>query len=81
MAQIQFLPTCSECGSVLWGRHINLVKMLASVDIEKGECEFKYVADYAVCPKFCPVCGNELESITMPTKLPFDCSSKPEYQH
>lgn len=67
MAEIRFLPVCSNCGTILKYR-----------EIEFGEDEFGSIDAYLfkanngrISPNQCPICGIVFDRIVMPTRLPF----------
>ena len=67
MAEIRFLPVCSNCGTILKYR-----------EIEFGEDEFGSIDAYLfkanngrIRPDQCPICGIVFDRIVMPTRLPF----------
>ena len=67
MADIRFLPVCSNCGTILKYR-----------EIEVYEEEFGRIDGYLftanngkISPDQCPICGIIFDKIIMPTRLPF----------
>ena len=70
MADITFLPTCSNCGKVLWGKTIDILEERVVVHREEGLCTAK---DRNIEPWECPKCRHVFDRIVIPTKLPFDC--------
>ena len=81
MAEILFLPVCSECGEVLWDVDVAAAPMIVE---EIGYTGYKHLAfpspEYErdpVCPNMCKKCGAHFETIRMPTRLPFRAMRKP----
>lgn len=58
LTSIKFLPVCSNCLKIIW----------QTVDAKQDAVDMRWFFS----PEKCPHCGNYIESITMPTKLPFD---------
>ena len=55
LSDIQFMPVCTKCGSVLY---------------EDIDCIVEDTIPH-INPRVCPTCGCPFTSITMPTKLPY----------
>lgn len=60
MSQILFLPTCSRCGTTLYGTTIDAMR--------PGPDSI----GTRVCPSCCPVCKTSFDQVIMPYFLPFD---------
>ena len=80
MADICFLPVCSECGEVLWDVDVAAAPMIVK---EVGDTGYKYLGfpdpEYErdpVSPNMCKKCGAHFETIRMPTRLPFRARKK-----
>ena len=67
MAEIKFLPVCSKCNKIIWEQ----INYEAQLDKFANSRVYAFCS-YAITPYECPYCGEVFESITMPTKLPFD---------
>ena len=61
MAEINFRPVCSNCGSVLC-EVIDAVLEDAAKELPR----------YKLVPSQCPHCGANIEMITLPKMLPYD---------
>ena len=71
IASIRFLPVCENCGTVLYGHTVELKER---TDLTSHRYDFLACSNfYQVNPPVCPKCGCYFDSITMPTKLPFEC--------
>lgn len=68
MSSIVFMPVCSRCGTVLYGREIDYIR--------PGD---KNSIGGPVTPSECPVCKTWLNRIVMPTKLPWEASKPSDY--
>lgn len=69
ITSIAFLPVCSECLNIIW----------QTVDCEERTgivCDIPCTIDneYDITPNNCPHCGRFINSIVIPTKLPFNSS-------
>ena len=74
MARIDFLPVCSNCGTVLWGRTIDILEGQLVV---KREEEILWPAkNWNIDPLECPKCRHIFDSIVIPIKLPFETPEK-----
>lgn len=62
MAEINFLPVCSKCKSIL--KNVEIDYQFESVNGFLSQA-------HRITPSKCPVCGCMFEQITMPTGLPF----------
>ena len=67
MSSIVFMPVCSRCGTVLYGREIDYIR--------PGD---KNSIVGHVTPSECPVCKTRLNRIVIPTKLPWETPKLPE---
>ena len=76
MADIDFLPVCSKCGSVQWGEIIDVEAQLN----ETSE-RYKYCNSYRIYPSYCKKCGERFEQVRIPTKLPFNCYLGPNNEN
>ena len=66
MAEIKFLPVCSNCGKIIY---------------QKIDYQHPDLFRHEFTPAHCPHCWAMIESIMMPTRLPFDVSCyDPAYQ-
>ena len=77
MAEIHFMPVCSNCGTILPG--------IVYVDAEAEPIPYANYELYAptymeVHPRRCPRCNHIFSSILMPTKLPFRSYKSKEEQ-
>ena len=61
LTSIVFLPICKECLNIIW----------QTVDYEKHNITGE---EYDITPNKCPHCGRFIDSIVIPTKLPFNSS-------
>lgn len=61
MAEINFRPVCSNCGSVL-------CEVIDAVIEDVAED----MAHHKLVPSRCPHCGANIETITLPKMLPYD---------
>lgn len=68
MAVINFLPTCSECGSVLY-THIDCSYLDDYTCVDFSPIMGRY---WSIEPYKCPYCNSVFEQIKMPIRLPFD---------
>ena len=68
MSSIVFMPVCSRCGTVLYGREIDYAR--------PGD---KNSIVGHVTPNECPVCKTWLNRIVMPTKLPWEAPKPSDY--
>ena len=60
-----FLPVCMNCMNIIWKK----IDYVPCPDV----CSMRtYGPDCEIVPDVCPHCGTVFESITMPTRLPFD---------
>lgn len=69
ITSIVFLPVCSKCLDLIW----------QTVDCEKRigiVCGIpRTIGDeYGITPNKCPHCGRYINSVVIPTKLPFNGS-------
>lgn len=71
MAEINFLPVCSNCRTILDDQLIDLAENVTL----HGQPAYA-VKDYSIVPRFCPKCREYFSSITMPTKIPFQPTRK-----
>lgn len=71
MADIEFLPVCSNCGQIIY----------EIIDIEYSNNEIddcrpnknKYLfKESYITPFMCPYCNRQFTGIIIPSKLPFD---------
>ena len=67
MSSIVFMPVCSRCGTVLYGREIDCSRPGDENSI-----------GVSVTPSECPVCKTWLNRIVMPIKLPLEAPKPPE---
>lgn len=76
MTRIDFLPVCSNCGTVLWNQTIDV----DTEEVAVGCCdeEVAFTHQKGVIPSKCPTCKEPFEQITIPIKLPFTTPEKPE---
>ena len=68
MAEINFLPVCSNCGRVLYGQEIAIETDIIDNEVEALPLKIPYSR---ITPWRCCYCGEVFEMVTMPTKLPF----------
>lgn len=64
MAEINFLPVCSNCNKVIHGE-------IDYEEIDTMDIRLFIHKHWEITPRICPYCGEFFETITMPTKLPF----------
>lgn len=67
MSSIVFMPVCSRCGTVLYGREIDYSRPGDENSIGGP-----------VTPSECPVCKTWFNRIVIPTKLPWETPKLPE---
>lgn len=67
MAEINFLPVCSNCHKVLYDREITVEKYVNN-EVEPFPMKIPYSQ---ISPYKCRFCGEHFETVTMPTQLPF----------
>ena len=70
LATIQFMPVCSNCKKILL-ETINVDSFYEEVT-DKNALYIRYT----ITPPMCPYCKTHFNSITMPTKLPYDNTLK-----
>lgn len=73
MSEINFLPVCSNCRTILDDQLIDI----AVEETSDFECA-KYVErrSVSVVPRLCPKCREFFTCITMPTKIPVQPTRK-----
>ena len=69
-ARIEFMPVCSKCHSIIFGR-------IACEDdgpicIDRDGYPRLWIPNYRISPVRCPVCKTKFDSIVAPTRLPFE---------
>ena len=76
MTRIDFLPVCSNCGTVLWDQTIDIV----TEEVAVGCCDesVAFMHHKSIIPFQCPICKELFEQIVIPIKLPFATPEKPE---
>ena len=67
ITSIVFLPVCSKCLNIIW----------QTVDCENRmgivrEKPITFVDKHDIEPQKCPHCGRNIDSVTIPTKFPFN---------
>lgn len=67
ITSIVFLPVCSKCLDIIWQE----VDAPQSVGVIDGSPRLMG-AKYDITPNECPHCGRFIDSIVIPTKLPFN---------
>ena len=69
-ATIRFMPVCSNCKKILLE--------IINVDTFYNEIADKNVLylRHTITPPICPYCKTPFNSVTMPTKLPYDNTLK-----
>ena len=77
MARIDFLPVCGNCGTVLYGKTIDILKKGSTLPKEKEI--LWHDLGWEIKPLECPNCRHVFDSIAMPTKLPFNTPEKQFY--
>ena len=65
MAEINFLPVCSNCRTILDDQLIDFIE-----DEIHNESPYVLLKNFHIVPKFCPKCKEYFSLITMPTELP-----------
>lgn len=68
IANINFLPVCSNCGRVLYDQDVAVETDI--IDNEVKPLPMKIPLS-RLTPGRCVYCGAIFETVTMPTKLPF----------
>lgn len=68
MAEIRFLPVCSECGEVIYNTDISYEEAPCRSPLPQ-RMAFVY---RGICPPMCPHCLARFDAIIIPTKLPFE---------
>lgn len=71
MAEINFLPVCSNCNKVISGN-------IDCEEYERMDLSLAISMFYEITPRACPNCGEYFDRITMPQRLPFWSVSKDE---
>ena len=69
IASIIFLPVCSKCLNIIW-QTIDCKKrtgIVCGIPRTIGD-------EYDITPYKCPHCGRFIDSVEIPTKLPFNGS-------
>ena len=73
MAEINFLPVCSNCNKVLRGETIDCEWHEDILNNPKTKPVIKVAGNcYEITPYRCPFCDEYFETITIPTQLPFE---------
>lgn len=68
MAEIYFMPVCSNCGAIL----TRMVYIAAEAEsVPYANDELYAPMNVEVHPRRCPRCNHRFTSILMPTQLPF----------
>lgn len=71
MAEINFLPVCSNCRAILDDREIDVSHdENESIAFIKKHNKIELLPQ-RIIPNICPNCHELIECITIPTKLPF----------
>ena len=68
MAEINFLPVCSNCRELLDYEDIDCKQTFSLVETKSDMLK---IPEYHVYPCMCPNCGERFETITIPKGLPF----------
>lgn len=68
MAEINFLPVCSNCHRILYDREIGVETDIINNEVKPLPMKIPYSR---ITPYKCRYCGEYFETVTMPTKLPF----------
>lgn len=76
MAEIIFLPVCSNCKSILWGEEINVNTVYNSVCLGNGKV--LSIPEPIVSPYVCKYCGSVFQSVNTPTPSIFPLKIKSE---
>ncbi len=63
MAEIEFLPVCSNCHEIIYNIEIDYTGY--------GHRTTNKIWSDSIIPYKCPYCGCYFDLITIPTKLPF----------
>lgn len=74
MAEINFLPVCSACGSVI-DEEIDYREAEYSENRQNNGFTLKHACE--IVPRRCPKCAEWFDRITMPTKLPYSPDRRP----
>lgn len=80
IAQINFLPVCSECGHVLYGETVSvdratvILQSTSMADEKITTVPHRTVAnrEILISPWRCKYCGARFDAVIMPGKLPFE---------
>ena len=69
MAEIRFLPVCSNCNRIIYE-----TVDFSPPDLSYFENNIKYITELQryISPNICPYCGEYFNRIVMPTELPFE---------
>lgn len=68
MADILYMPSCSNCGRFLEGQKIERIRAL-----EQTECQsvrLIHAVKELISPDTCPYCGAKFDTIKIPTVIP-----------
>ena len=69
IASIVFLPVCTKCLNIIW----QTVNCEDYMDTVRGT-PITFVDKHSIRPETCPHCGRFIDSVVIPTKLPFNGS-------
>ena len=71
IAELDFLPVCSECKNILYGYTIDIVYDSDIFGTGKYNWKSSIEKKPHVYPQKCPFCNADFNSIMIPCKLPF----------
>lgn len=70
MADIEFLPVCSNCGQIIY-EIIDIEYSDEIDDCRPNKNKYLFKESY-IMPFMCPYCKHQFTGIIAPSKLPFD---------
>jgi len=76
MAKIMFLPTCTNCGAILYSENIDVVTEGELLQPEVGRYQRKLIT--TIEPGRCPWCQEPFDQILCVQRPPYSCKT-PDY--
>ena len=77
MSEINFVPMCSNCQSIIFDEEVSVRTIHNYVGQANGK--FLDIPETLVCPAICPCCGSVFTSLSMPIKFPVIVRRRPGY--
>lgn len=68
MAEIYFLPVCTNCRTILDDQYISVEEEITKIPVQEQVFGLKRCY---IHPIMCPECHEPFTAISMPSKLPF----------